>query len=85
MIISLLKLIIFSFLLSTFNITNHLAYSSQLPCISLAIMFVSIHKEMIAENLFADHIAINSYREIIRYIGDKHPTTRDILKNILAQ
>lgn len=44
-------------------------------------MFVSIHKEMITENLFTDHIAIDFYREIIQYIGYKDPT----IKNILSQ
>jgi len=40
--------------------------------------------EMIKENLVAERIAIDSYREIIQYIGDKDPTTRRMLEGILA-
>ncbi|MBF8661776.1 ferritin-like domain-containing protein [Pseudomonas putida] len=42
-------------------------------------------KEMILEDLVAERIAIDSYREIIQYIGDKDPTTRRIFEDILAQ
>ncbi|WP_267460110.1 ferritin-like domain-containing protein, partial [Acinetobacter sp. Colony158] len=42
-------------------------------------------KEMVTEDLVAERIAIDSYREIIQYIGDKDPTTRRILEDILAQ
>ncbi|GLO43845.1 MULTISPECIES: ferritin-like domain-containing protein [Pseudomonas] len=42
-------------------------------------------KEMVLEDLVAERIAIDSYREIIRYIGDKDPTTRRIFEDILAQ
>ena len=40
---------------------------------------------MVTEDLVAERIAIDSYREIIQYIGDKDPTTRRILEDILAQ
>ena len=40
--------------------------------------------EMIKENLIAERIAIDSYREIIRYFGDKDPTTQRMLEGILA-
>jgi bacterioferritin len=40
--------------------------------------------DMIAENLVAERIAIDSYREIIQYLGDLDPTTTKILKDILA-
>jgi bacterioferritin len=40
--------------------------------------------EMISEDLVAERIAIHSYRETIRYLGDKDPTTSDLLKRILA-
>ena len=33
----------------------------------------------------AERIAIDSYREIIQYIGEKDPTTRRIFEDILAQ
>ncbi|WP_338861643.1 ferritin-like domain-containing protein [Mycetohabitans rhizoxinica] len=40
--------------------------------------------EMIRENLVAERIAIDTYREIVKYIGDKDPTTRRIFEEILA-
>ena len=39
-------------------------------------------REMVTENLVAERIAIDSYREIIQYIGDKDPTTRRIFEEI---
>ncbi|QBF29013.1 bacterioferritin [Pseudomonas tructae] len=42
-------------------------------------------KEMVLEDLVAERIAIDSYREIIRYIGESDPTTRRIFEDILAQ
>ena len=41
--------------------------------------------DMIRENLVAERIAIDSYREIIQYIGDKDPTTRRVMESILAK
>jgi bacterioferritin len=41
--------------------------------------------EMIKENLIAERIAIETYREMVRYFGDKDPTTRVVLERILAQ
>ena len=41
-------------------------------------------KDMIKENLIAERIAIESYREMIAYIGKQDPTTRRILEEILA-
>ncbi|MGH8152598.1 MAG: ferritin-like domain-containing protein [Rhodanobacteraceae bacterium] len=40
---------------------------------------------MIEENLVAERIAIDSYREIINFVGDKDSTTRRVLEHILAQ
>ncbi len=40
--------------------------------------------EMIREDLVAERIAIDSYGEMIRYIGDKDITTRRMLEGILA-
>jgi bacterioferritin len=40
--------------------------------------------EMIKENLVAERIAIDSYREMIQYIGDQDSTTTRMLKEILA-
>jgi bacterioferritin len=39
---------------------------------------------MIKEDLVAERIAIESYSEIIRYFGDKDPTSRRLLEEILA-
>lgn len=41
-------------------------------------------KDMIKENLVAERIAIESYREMVAYIGEQDPTTRRILEDILA-
>jgi bacterioferritin len=41
-------------------------------------------KDMIRENLIAERIAIDSYREMAHYIGEKDPTTRRLLEEILA-
>ena len=41
--------------------------------------------DMIKENLIAERIAIETYREMVRYFGDKDPTTRIVLERILAQ
>lgn len=40
---------------------------------------------MVRENLIAERIAIDSYREMIDFIGDKDTTTKRILESILAQ
>ena len=39
--------------------------------------------EMIRENLVAERIAIDHYRELIRYFGDDDPATRTMLEGIL--
>lgn len=43
----------------------------------------SLH-EMIKENLIAERIAIDSYRELIQYLGEQDSTTSQMLKTILA-
>ncbi|QQR80170.1 MAG: bacterioferritin [Deltaproteobacteria bacterium] len=40
-------------------------------------------KDMITEDLIAERIAIESYTEMIHYIGDKDSTTRRLLESIL--
>ena len=40
--------------------------------------------DMLKEDLIAERIAIDSYREIIRFFGDADPTTRRMLEGILA-
>jgi len=39
---------------------------------------------MIKENLIAERIAVEHYRELIRFFGEKDPTTRTMLEKILA-
>jgi bacterioferritin len=41
-------------------------------------------EDMIKEDLVAERIAIDSYREMIRYCGDRDSTTRRMLEEILA-
>ncbi|HEV7220194.1 MAG TPA: ferritin-like domain-containing protein [Terriglobales bacterium] len=41
--------------------------------------------DMIQEDLVAERIAIESYSEIIRYLGDKDPTSRRVMEEILAK
>ena len=39
---------------------------------------------MIRENLIAERIAVDHYRELIRYFGENDPTTRVMIEGILA-
>jgi bacterioferritin len=39
--------------------------------------------DMIKENLVAERIAVDHYRELIRYFGDDDPGTRSMLQGIL--
>jgi bacterioferritin len=41
--------------------------------------------EMIKENLVAERIACEHYRELVRYFGDKDPTTRVMMEGLLAK
>jgi bacterioferritin len=41
--------------------------------------------EMLHEDLVAERIAIESYTEIIRFLGDDDPTSRRMLEDILAK
>jgi bacterioferritin len=41
-------------------------------------------REMIKANLVAERVAVEAYRQMISLIGDKDPTTRRILEEILA-
>jgi len=41
--------------------------------------------DMIKENLIAERIAIETYRDMVRYFADKDPTTRILIERILAQ
>ena len=39
---------------------------------------------MITENLVAERIAVDHYRELVRYFADNDPTTRRMIEEILA-
>jgi bacterioferritin len=41
--------------------------------------------EMIKEDLVAERIAVESYSEIIRYLGDRDPTSRRMMEEVLAK
>jgi bacterioferritin len=41
--------------------------------------------DMIKENLIAERIAVEHYRELIRYFGENDPTTRVMLEGILEK
>jgi bacterioferritin len=40
--------------------------------------------EMIRENLVAERIAVDHYRELVRFFADNDPTTRAMIESILA-
>jgi len=40
--------------------------------------------EMIKENLVAERVAIETYREMVRYFGENDPTSRRMIEAILA-
>lgn len=42
-------------------------------------------RDMVFENLVSERIAIDSYREIVQFLGERDPTTRRIFEDILAQ
>jgi bacterioferritin len=42
-------------------------------------------EDMIRENLVAERIAVEAYRELIKFLGDRDPTTRVMIEGILAQ
>ena len=41
--------------------------------------------EMIKEDLVAERIAIESYSEMVRFFGDKDPTSRRLMEEVLAK
>ena len=41
-------------------------------------------RDMLQSDLFAERVAIESYREMVRYFGDRDPTTRRMMEEILA-
>ena len=41
--------------------------------------------DMLKEDLIAERIAIDSYREIILFLGEKDPTSRRVMEEVLAK
>ena len=41
-------------------------------------------KDMVTEDLVAERVAIASYQEIVRWLGNDDPTTRSMIEQILA-
>ncbi|GAA3197888.1 ferritin-like domain-containing protein [Actinocorallia longicatena] len=41
--------------------------------------------EMIKEDLVAERVAVQSYTEIVQWLGDGDPTTRRVFENLLSQ
>lgn len=41
-------------------------------------------EDMLREDLIAERIAIQTYREMVDYFGQKDPTTRRLIETILA-
>ena len=58
---------------STFTARSHAEFGSTTSL-----------EEMLRENLVAERIAVESYTELVRYVGDGDPTTRRLLEDILA-
>jgi len=42
-------------------------------------------EDMIKEDLVAERIAIDSYKEMVLYLGEKDPTSRRLMEEILAK
>lgn len=42
-------------------------------------------RDMIRENLIAERIAVDAYRELVQFLGDRDPTSRALVEGILAQ
>lgn len=42
-------------------------------------------KELLRENLIAERVAIDTYSEIVRWLGEDDPTTRRMIEQILEQ
>ena len=45
----------------------------------------SLSWDLLKQNHNAERIAIDSYREMVTYVGADDPTTRKVLEGILAQ
>jgi len=42
-------------------------------------------REMLEENLVAERVAVSSYREIARWLGDRDPTSRRLMEELLEK
>ena len=63
--------------------TKHVA-APLLLRLGLAVIFIFHGLDMIQEDLVAERVAIESYGEIVRYLGNDDPTTRRMMESILA-
>jgi bacterioferritin len=41
-------------------------------------------RDMLQADLYAERVAIESYREMVRFFGDRDPTTRRLMEEVLA-
>jgi len=57
-------------------VVTHVSHSEYKEGESLA--------EMIREDLVAERIAIETYREVVSFFGEKDPTSRRLIEEILA-
>jgi bacterioferritin len=73
--------------LTVIKLLNH-ALATELVCVLRYkyhyYMATGIHSQSVKAELVAERIAIDSYREIIQYVGNDDPTTRRMLEGILA-
>ena len=75
------------------RLPNALCSSAGHPTFLLTAFLARSHSEyvegeslldMIKEDLVAERIAIDSYRDMINYFGNDDPTTRRLMETILA-
>jgi ferritin-like protein len=82
------KLVFFKAEQNQARLRQHLLYDSRhLKSIHLGQGEAENHQigfQLLREDLIAERIAIESYSEIIRYLGDNDPTSRRLMEDILA-
>ena len=61
------------FIADTLTLHGHATYNSELAL-----------PEMIEANLAAERVAIESYGQLVRLVGDRDPSTRRLLEDLLA-
>ena len=63
------------------GVLNEALATELVLCTALQVSLV----DMLREDLVAERMAIETYREIARYFGDKDPTSRVLMETILAK